>query len=53
MAKLLASAYPEYPWKVTGFREATAARRKTWADLAVQKEFLDKAGRDLGVKNVT
>jgi hypothetical protein len=47
---LLSSVYPEFKWLPWRF---TVAPRKFWDDIGNQKEFLNWAGKELGIKDMS
>jgi hypothetical protein len=48
--KLLSTVYPEYDWLMWKFEKAP---RHFWTDLKNQKKFVDWAGKQFGVKDMS
>ena len=44
-------AFPNHPWKLERFKENM--RRRKWADVKAQREFLELIAPQLGVKQVS
>ena len=50
---LLNTVYPEYPWVASEFVQSGPLPRGWWKDVQNQREFLERIGPKLGVKQVS
>jgi len=52
LADLLKACYPDFVWQQSKFREEGSTPHGYWDNAKVKREWLDKIGPQLGIKEV-